>query len=333
MSRPITIQLTARNLAIGVVAFSTMVFLLLLLTALDNRRKLSEQRAAGLASVASGWDPVSLWQQATWKHPARSYGNFGAQLGGYSQKGPLGETPQKLVQTAEMHLQVADVSKAIENLRSMAAQANGYVDASSISGQESDSPFAEVTLRVPAGQLRAAMEGMRSLSTRVETEEVKTEDVTRQFVDLDARLRNMRAEEARYLEILKRASTVKDTLDVTHNLAEVRAHIEQAQGEMNLLNRQVDLSLIHVSLRRDTPVRIFGVEWHPGTNATLATHNLIEGLVDWTDSLVAFTIRLPLHLLWIASVVVVIWLAVMVVAFLWRRLSRLVPIPWRRVTP
>jgi hypothetical protein len=75
------------------------------------------------------------------------------------------------------------------------------------------------------------------VAARVDREEIKSEDVTRQYVDIDARLRNMRAEEERYLEILKRAATVKDTLDVTQHLADVRGRIEQAQGEMNLLTR------------------------------------------------------------------------------------------------
>ena len=77
---------------------------------------------------------------------------------------------------------------------------------------------------------------IRKLGLRVENEKIAAEDVTRQYVDQDASIRNLRAEEAQYLTILKRATTVKDMLAVTENLSEVRGQIEQQQAEFNALS-------------------------------------------------------------------------------------------------
>ena len=77
------------------------------------------------------------------------------------------------------------------------------------------------------------MSQIKSVAVSVDREDVEAHDVTREYIDLDARLRNAQAEEARYLEILKRATTVKDTLEGAEKLSNVRGRIEQLQGEMN----------------------------------------------------------------------------------------------------
>ena len=64
--------------------------------------------------------------------------------------------------------------------------------------------------------------------------------MTKQYIDQGARLRNLQAEERQYLAILKRAATVKDTLEVSGKLDEVRSAIEQQQAEFDALSRQTE---------------------------------------------------------------------------------------------
>ena len=85
--------------------------------------------------------------------------------------------------------------------------------------------------------LRQARAEIRKLGVRVESEKVEAQDVTRHYVDQDASIRNLRAEEAQYLAILKQAGTVKDMLLVTDKLSEVRGQIEQQQAEFNALSQ------------------------------------------------------------------------------------------------
>ncbi len=69
-----------------------------------------------------------------------------------------------------------------------------------------------LTIRIPAARFEEARAEIRKLGLRIESEKVDAQDVTRQYVDQDANLRNLRAEEAEYLAILKQAHTVKDML-------------------------------------------------------------------------------------------------------------------------
>ena len=122
---------------------------------------------------------------------------------------------------------------------------------------------ASLEIRVPAERLEEARAEIRKLGLRVESERVEAEDVTRQYVDLDARLRNLRSEEAQYLSIMKRASTVKDTLAVSEKLSEVRGQIEEQQAEVQALSRQVETVAINVSLHADAEAQASGLHWRP----------------------------------------------------------------------
>ena len=83
----------------------------------------------------------------------------------------------------------------------MKSQTNGAQDATN----------ATLTIRVPVASVAEVEAEIHKLSLRVESEQMEAEDVTRQYVDQQARLRNLRAQETQYLTILKQAKTVKDT--------------------------------------------------------------------------------------------------------------------------
>ena len=86
------------------------------------------------------------------------------------------------------------------------------------------------------------------LGVRVESEKLEAQDVTKQYVDLSARLHNFHAQEAQYLGILKQAKTVKDTVEVSDKLNEVRAQIEQQQAEFDALSKQVETVALTINL-------------------------------------------------------------------------------------
>jgi len=99
---------------------------------------------------------------------------------------------------------------------------------------------------------------IRKLGLRVESEQMEAEDVTRQYVDQQAHLRNLRAQEAQYFTILKLAKTVKDTLDVSEKLNGIRGEIERQQAEFETLSKQVETVAITVSLHSEAEAMCLG---------------------------------------------------------------------------
>ncbi len=236
---------------------------------------------------------------------------------------------RKIIRNGNLELIVKDVDQAIGKINLIVDTAEGFIENSTQSNTGSHT--AKISVRVPAARLAHTMSQIKKLSVEVQRESVEARDVTRDYIDLDARLRNTEAEEAQYLQILKRATTVKDTLDVTEKLSDVRGRVEQLQGEMKYLTTQIDMSGLTITLRPESQATVMGLHWRPLTEAKIATIEMVSGLTDWIDSVIAFLINLPLIIAWAASIILLIAVAWKVLCFIWRGFGPKVSwrFPWR----
>jgi hypothetical protein len=245
------------------------------------------------------------------------------------------DTPdtRKIIRNGSLDLLVNDVGQSIDKIGSIVNGVGGFVEKSTQINSGSHS--ASVTVRIPAARLDQVITQIKGLATNVDRESVEVRDVTREYIDLDARLRNAQAEEAQYLQILKRAATIKDTLDVTEKLSDVRGRIEQLQAEMKFLTAQIDMSTLEISLRSEADAAVAGIHWRPLRQAKIAATEMVSGLGDWADSVVAFFINLPLIAVWFLSVVALIIVALRVLRFLWQRFGpkRGWRLPWKGPAP
>jgi hypothetical protein len=107
-----------------------------------------------------------------------------------------------------------------------------------------------LVFRVPVGAFDDALAAVRALGSRVSSEKVSGQDVTEEYVDLEARLRAQRAVEEQYLGVLKDAKTITDILAVEQKLGEVRTEIERAEGRRRFLENQTALATITVHVAR-----------------------------------------------------------------------------------
>ena len=144
--------------------------------------------------------------------------------------------------------------------------------------------------------------GIRKLGIRVENESFEAQDVTRAYVDQEARLRSLRAQETQYLEIMKRAVSVKDTLEVSEKLSEVRGQIEQQQAEFNALSKQVETVAISMSLHTEADVSVFGLNWKPLYQLKMSARDGVLALSTYVAAMAAFLFYLPAMLLWLATI-------------------------------
>jgi hypothetical protein len=240
---------------------------------------------------------------------------------------------RKLVRNGSLDLLVNDVRQSASKIGSIVTGVGGFVEKSSQTN--SGGHTATITVRVPATHLDQVIVDIKRLAATVDRESVEVRDVTREYIDLDAHLRNAQAEESQYLQILKRAATIKDTLDVTEKLTDVRGRIDQLQGEMKFLTAQIDMSSLEISLRSEADATVAGFHWRPLRQAKIAAGDMVSGMADWVDSVIAFLINLPLIGVWLISIVVLVLVVVRILRFLWRKFGPKKPwrLPWRRSTP
>lgn len=152
-----------------------------------------------------------------------------------------------IIRTGDMTVVVNDVLVGRDKIALLATGFGGYVVSSQISGEEQDMR-GWISIRVPEDKFESALAEIRKLAVRVNSESTNSQDVTEEYVDLDARLKNAEATEKQYLDLLGKAETVEDILKVYDALARVRSEIEQLKGRLQYLERTAAMGLISVYL-------------------------------------------------------------------------------------
>lgn len=167
-------------------------------------------------------------------------------------RAPAAQMERKIIRNAQLTLEAPKPEEIRAKVQALAEARGGFVLSSDTSTYGGSSTV-KIVVRVPAAQFPGVLEALHGVGARVAQENVTGQDVTEEYYDLEARLRSQRAVEAQYLEILKRAVTIKDTLDVQQKLGEIRTEIERAEGRRRLLENQASLSTLTITITREAP--------------------------------------------------------------------------------
>jgi tetrahydromethanopterin S-methyltransferase subunit B len=209
-----------------------------------------------------------------------------------------------IVRSGNISLVAEDVNQAMQAITQLATGYNGYVVSSSVSGEE-EGMRGWIAIRVPDDKFDQAMAEIRGLAVRVEEESTSSQDVTEEYIDLEARLANAEATEQEFLALLDKAEDVDDILKIYNSLSQVRQEIEQIKGRMQYLERTSSMSLISVSLRPEfdekPPVP-------PGWNALAIFKSAARGLVITGQVLGTIAIWLLIFIpIWGTILGIILW--------------------------
>jgi len=207
---------------------------------------------------------------------------------------------RKIIRTSSMEMVVQHPAEVADRIASLAEGLGGYLVTADGGGQNATA--GTLTIRVPAARFEDARAAVRKLGLRIESEKIDAQDVSRQYIDQDANLRNLRAEETGYLAIMKQATTVKDMLAVTERLSEVRGQIEQQQAEFNALSQQIDTVALTISLRTEAEAQVFGLDWRPGYQLKLALRDGLDSLATYATAMTTILFYFPAVLLWVGTI-------------------------------
>lgn len=197
-----------------------------------------------------------------------------------SAPGLAAPVQRMIIKNAEMDLLVADTDVALDSITVMAADYGGYIVSSHV-WHEQELTYATVRLGVPVTEFENVLRRLRGLAIKVNSELASGEDVTDQFVDLQSRLTNLQATQARIREFLDQAQTVEEALKVNEQLSQVEAQIEEIQGRMNYLSDRAAFSTIDITLgpQRPTPTPTptpTPEAWQPGQTFDQASQALVR---------------------------------------------------------
>lgn len=215
---------------------------------------------------------------------------------------PLSAYNKKVIRQVALELQVSNVIDAAARLRQITATYQGDVDQVSLSTADLQSPAGQLQLRVPAARLEEALLDLKKVANNVLSERIVAVDVSHSWSDNDAQLRNLKAQEQQYLQIMKQAGTIRDTLAVAEKLGGVRGDIERLQSSMSIMALDVAMTSINIALTPVAKPNGLLADWHPLLNARSALISMLGALSSWVDLMAAIFIFLPAFVLWGGSI-------------------------------
>lgn len=205
---------------------------------------------------------------------------------------------RKVIKNAEMHLESKDPDVTQKVIVAIAEANSGFV----LSTDQSMSDITQgvrdsvsITIRIPADRFGPAIDAIRQTADRFLVESIKGEDVTEEFVDIEARLQAKKALEEQFMHIMKRSETVEDALLVQSRLADVRTEIEKIEGRLRFLQNQTSYSTIKVFIQTPTSLAAQSVGFFGRLGDSVARGSDAAG--NFTLGLVTFVIgAMPLIL-------------------------------------
>jgi hypothetical protein len=217
----------------------------------------------------------------------------------------------KIVRTGSIDVEVKDLTTALRTARDGIRAMGGYIGASQTKGGDED-PFATVTYRVPVDRWEEALDLLRGLSgqtTKILNEQTQAVEVTSAVVDLEARIKNLRASEAALQAISARAGRVSDVLEVQSQLTTVRGEIEQLTAQLKELNDRSSFATLTATLRVPViEVQAATERWEPARVVDRATASLVDILQSLITAGIWFAIVwLPILLVLGGLAALIVW--------------------------
>ena len=164
-----------------------------------------------------------------------------------------GSTDTKIIRTAYLSVEVKDVPAAVDSLTAIATAEGGYLSSSNVQKDSSNRVSGTVVLRVPAAVFDAAVSGVKAVGV-VNSISTQGEDVTEEYVDLQAQKTSYQNQLAQYNEIMKKSEKVEDIIKVQEQIDLVQTELDRLNGRLNYLNNRIDISTITVNLQEPEPV-------------------------------------------------------------------------------
>jgi hypothetical protein len=209
-----------------------------------------------------------------------------------------------IIRTAGLSLTTKDFDRGRALVEEMLKRRRGYVGSLNVTANPGSGRTLTASLRVPSNQLDATLAELKTLG-RLDSESQNGEDITSQYVDLNARLDNARHTEQRLTDVLQnRTGKLSDVLSVENEIARVRGEIESMEAERKSMSNQVDFATVDLSLTEDYRAQLQVV---PPSTSTRLSNAAVEGYRNLTDGLMSVALFFlssgPTLLLWTAVLI------------------------------
>lgn len=223
---------------------------------------------------------------------------------------------RKVIRTASISIEAEDTRDTYRRIQAMVDEAEGFIQSASVADVETgqDQPRIDLVIRIPADDLTSTLDAIGALGTRVVSQTQQGQDVTEEYVDLEARIENLSLLETELRALLAEVrqnpeADPQKLLEVFNEISRVRGEIEQLEGRRQVLDDLTELATVEVHVTptpEATPVVADG--WAPLAVARQALQDLVGAGQGVVDFLIRFGIYvLPILLVFIGIPALVLW--------------------------
>ncbi len=220
---------------------------------------------------------------------------------------------KRVIKNGSLRLKVESTEDSTEKIKEIAKKYKGEVANVNLYRQGKNGLGGNLTVKVPVDQFESAMKAIKAVGDQVLSESVSGNDVTEEYVDLQAQIKNKEAEEETFKKLLERSGKLEDVLNVTREIARVRGEIDRLKGRIKFMESQTDMSRIAVDLVEYEQVANTPIKWKPARVAQKALRNLVLNSQKAINGIIYFVIA-TLPILTIIALVIFILYKVVKIA-------------------
>ena len=198
---------------------------------------------------------------------------------------------RKIIRNADLTMEVSSTTDTQHRIVSIAEAHGGFVVTSEAKQRDSKEPAGraldiKLVVRIPENQFGSALDQIRGLTNNLTEEKVTGQDVTEEFIDLEARIRTQKALEAQFLQIMRQTGKIVDALEVQRQIAEVRSDIERLEGRKRFLENRSSLSTITVNIVAPKPMVVV-----PTTGFRASVGDAVSESIEVGSGILLFVVR------------------------------------------
>ncbi|WP_300566642.1 DUF4349 domain-containing protein [Flavobacterium sp.] len=156
-------------------------------------------------------------------------------------------TEAKIIKTSNLRFETEDINESYQNIQKAINKHKATIQ-NDVSGKDYASSYRNVIIRIPNVEFTAFINEISQGVNHFDRKEISSQDVTEQYIDLEARMNAKKKLEKRYLELLSKANKVSEILEIEKQLAVIREEIEAKEGQLKYLQSQISMSTVTIEM-------------------------------------------------------------------------------------
>ncbi len=158
----------------------------------------------------------------------------------------------KIIKTANLRFETSNLDESFARVKEALVKYKATVQ-NDKSEKNYESTYRNITLRVPSTSFDAFIAEISQGVKHFDRKEISAQDVTEEYIDVEARLKTKRILEKRYFELLAKATKISEMLEIEKELSAIREEIEAKEGRLKYLKNQVSMSTVNLEMYTTNP--------------------------------------------------------------------------------